>query len=138
MTVTEHIPASLGGAYVGNDGDGAGDYISMESSTYGYGQILVACNAGLPYTLETNAGPQGAITLVGDNTGESIPGAMKIGPMSVPFGSAINGEGFESIGNGVTQNHQLQVYFNTDFSNNFFPIPAADTYRTNEAITLNF
>jgi spore coat protein U-like protein len=138
MTVTEHIQSSIGGAYVGDDGEGEGSYIAMQSTGHGYGQVTVVCNAGLPYTLETNAGPQGAISLLGDNTGESIPAVMKIGPVGVPFGSAVNGEAFASIGSGVTQNHQLQVFFNTDYSNNFFPIPAADTYRTNEAVILTF
>lgn len=132
MSATEFIQASLVGAFL-EDGSP-----TIGSSAVGNGFIQVACNAGLPYTLETNAGPQGAITLVGDSTGVSIPGAMLIGPVNTPFGNQANGEAYAAVGDGQFQMHPFQVQFNRDYSGNFFPVPAADTYRGNEAITLTF
>lgn len=108
--------------HLGLSNDGSG-YVS------GYGtSISVACNLGLPYSVETNAGANGVLTLDGQETGGSLPVRVSLQDNGAPFGSISNGEELSSVGTGEPQSVGIDVDFNDDGSQMILPVPAADNY----------
>lgn len=105
----------------------------MSAGTTGSGDVLMdfACNAGLPFTLETNADVGGMYELVGDSTGTTVPVRIVFNDAEeLPFGSVANGEARSFVGTGQVEQMNVGVYFNEDASGTPQPLPAVDIYRS--------
>lgn len=128
--------------YVGSQIDGFSAIdggISAANGASAQGSMTIACNTGMPYTIETNADANGLLTLTGQNTGGTIPARIfQGGDNTTVFGSVANGEEWSGVGNGDLQDMTYVVYFNDDGSEQYLPVPAVDTYGTVLSLTASF
>lgn len=104
----------------------------------------VQCNAGTPYTIETDAQAGGLVTLIGDNTGGTVDAFLFQGDnmsLTVPFGSLANSEEISGVATGNSDRHDYTVVFNSDVEGGGFTAratPAADVYRATINHTFTF
>lgn len=103
--------------------------------------IVFGCNTGVPFTIETNTGPQGTFALTSAE-GATIPAQVLIGSDhydGIPFGTVANGEHFSAVATGERESLEYVVAVNyVPGSFDPLPAPAAGNYDYTLTFTLNY
>lgn len=108
--------------------------------------VQVSCNLYLPYILETDAGPQGEVTLTDANTGKTLPVFLvrDTGGQAYtsPWGTQANGEEWAGYGTGTWEIKRFRMMVN--HAPNYygggssFALPSVGTYVQTVNFTLTY
>lgn len=145
MDITANVSASCQFSGPGDQNFVLGESGMTATSRQSF--VLVNCNLYLPYILETDAGPQGEVTLTDASTGKTIPVFLirDIGGDNFlePWGSQANGEEWAGTGAGTWQYKKFLMdvnappsYYGGDTSR--FKLPEVGTYVQTVNFTLTY
>ena len=140
MNITATVDASCD---FGGPGDQHFTMDGTNSNISATTQVVVHCNLYLPYVIEADTGPDGELTLLDANSGETLPVYLRYdmggGYYGAAWGTQANAEHWSGSGTGTWEYKSFQMLVNGPGSfGGTYVLPEVGTYVQTLNLTLTY